>query len=213
MDATADTDAIVPADDGPLRTCVVTRGQHPVADLVRFVQGPDGAIVPDLAGRLPGRGVWVCCDAQSVTTAVKTRAFNKSLKREAQAAADLPDLVERLLLKRACNLLSIANKAGLVVAGNAKVDAAIANGLPLALLHGADCAADGVDKLDRRFHAMCRDSGREPRIVRNLTIEQLSLALGRSNVVHAALMMGGAADLFLSEAERHRRFTTGKPAT
>lgn len=200
------------AGGSSLRTCVVTRAQLPPAELIRFVADPDGAIVPDLACRLPGRGVWVSCDRPSVATAVKTRAFNRSLKRELRAAIDLPDIVGKLMIRRVRDALSIANKAGLVLSGFAKIDKAIAAGTPVALLHGLDAAADGVDKLDWRFTAMCRDAGQAQIVVRELTIEQLSLALGRANVVHAALTAGGAAQHFLTEAGRLKRFGTERPS-
>lgn len=193
----------------PLRTCIVTRAELRPEELIRFAAGPDGAIVPDLACRLPGRGAWVTCDRAQVEAAVKTKAFARALKRNVHAAPDLADLVERLMIKRAMERLSIALKAGLVLTGFAKIDAAVLSGTPVALLHGSDAAEDGVGKLDRRYAAMCRDLDREAIVVRDFTIEQMSLALGRSNVVHAALMKGGAAQHFLSEAGRSRRYRAG----
>src|SRR5690606_38506391 len=106
-----------------LRTCVVTREQRPPEDLIRFVPGPDGQIVPDVGRRLPGRGVWVTAERGAVAEAVKRKAFSKGLKRQVTAAADLPDLVERLLMKRATDALSLANKAGLVTTGFTRVEA------------------------------------------------------------------------------------------
>lgn len=197
------------AGESPLRTCVVSRRQDTPANLLRFVVAPDGTIVPDIDCRLPGRGVWTCLDRKTVETAVRTRAFNKGMKRETQIATDLPDLVERLLLQRALTSLSMCNKAGLALAGFTKVENAIAEGSLGVLLHGEGGSADGIDKLDRRFNAMCRDLGRVPRIIRSFTIEQMSLALGRSNVVHAALKMGGAAQHFLTQVERLDRYRTG----
>lgn len=211
MQVEADDDA---GDEGPgasLRTCIVTRAEHPPAELIRFVAGPDGTLVPDLACRLPGRGAWVSCDRAAVEAAVKRKAFARSLKRDVAVPADLATVVERLMQRRASDSLSLAKKAGLVVTGFTKIDAAVAAGQPIALLHGADASADGVEKLDRRFTAMCRDAGRDAIVVRALTIEQLSLALGRANVVHAALMVGGAARSFLSEAGRLARYRSGRP--
>lgn len=194
----------------PQRTCVVTRVQQSPDRLLRFVADPDGAIIPDLSCRLPGRGVWVSLDRKSVEAAVKSRAFARSLKRPVKAAEDLPDLVDKLLMQRLSGALSIANKAGLVVTGFTRVDQAIAKGEAAILLHASDGAADGIEKLDRRYAAMCRDLGRTPRSTRTFTAEQMSLALGRANVVHAALMMGGAAQHFLAEAERLTSYRTGK---
>src|SRR5882724_10434331 len=131
------------ADGGPLRQCAVSRAQKPPEELIRFVAGPDGAIVPDLARRLPGRGVWVDATRQAVAVAVRKGAFGRSLKRQVSVSSDLPAHVERLMTRRLVDALSIANKAGLVVAGFAKVDEKIMREKATALVHAADAAADG----------------------------------------------------------------------
>ena len=210
MDTAVDDNVRKAGGQAPVRTCAVTRAEAPAADLIRFAAGPDGTIVPDLAGKLPGRGVWVTCDRAIVTKAVQTGAFARSLKRQVTADKELPELVERLMQKRLAEALSLANKAGAALAGFTKVDTAIANGNVAVLLHGSDGSVDGAEKLDRRFLAMCRDAGRTPHIERSFGIRQMSLALGRANVVHAALITGGAAKNFLVEAGRLKRYTTGK---
>lgn len=196
-----------------LRTCIATREQKPPEELIRFVPGPDGQIVPDVARRLPGRGVWVTAERGAVAEAVKRKAFARSLKRQVAVPADLPDLVERLLVKRAMDALSLANKAGLVTTGFTRIEAAIAAGSVAALLHGLEAAADGVGKLDRRFQAASRQIGRPAPIIQELTVEQMSLALGRSNVVHAALSAGGATTNFLNEVGRVTRYRSGVSAS
>jgi hypothetical protein len=195
-------------DTAPERTCVVTRTVHEPEELIRFVCGPDGHIVPDLARRLPGRGVWVGCARATVQAAVKTGAFARSLRRQVTVAPDLPDAVEKLMLRRVMDALSLANKAGLALAGFAKVEEAITAGHCVALLHASDAAEDGAGKLDRKFRAIWAAKGLagEPTIVRGLASAELSLAMGRSNVVHAALNRGGAASNFLNEAERLQRY-------
>ncbi|MGZ5914868.1 MAG: RNA-binding protein, partial [Hyphomicrobium sp.] len=110
---------------------------------------------------------------------------------------------------RALGALSLANKAGLVTTGFEKVEALLSGGRAAALLQGADAAEDGKRKLDRKFAAIQRDSGKAAPVVDWLTIEQLSLAIGRSNVVHAALKQGGATQRFLRGAERLRRYRSG----
>jgi Predicted nucleic-acid-binding protein implicated in transcription termination len=194
---------------GPERLCALTRSVHPIAELIRFVAAPDGSIVPDLSCKLPGRGVWLTCDKAIVKAAVKSGVFAKSLKRSVRAAPDLADQVELALLARTQNALSLANKAALVGTGYGQVEAMIAAGEVVALVHGDDAAEGGRDKLDRKFIALCRDKGLEPLIFAPLTIEQMSLAMGRENVVHAALKPGGAAEKFLSEARRLARFRAG----
>ncbi|MCL4765569.1 MAG: RNA-binding protein [Hyphomicrobiaceae bacterium] len=194
-----------------LRTCIVTREQRPPEELIRFVPGPGAEIVPDVARRLPGRGVWVSAERGAVAEAVRRKAFARSLKRQVVARPDLPEVVERLLAKRAGDALSLANKAGLVTTGFTRVEAAIAAGGVAALLHGQDAAEDGVAKLDRLFRAVSAQTGRPAVVDRELTVEQLSLALGRANVVHAALSAGGATTNFLNEAGRVARYRSGSP--
>jgi predicted RNA-binding protein YlxR (DUF448 family) len=198
---------------GPLRRCVVTRTEREPDDLVRFVVDPSGAVVPDVARKLPGRGVWVTADKVSVAAAVKVNAFAKSLKRQVTAAPDLPERVESLFVRRVLEALSLANKAGLVSTGFEKVEKLLDAGRAAALLHGSDAALDGMRKLDRKFAAIQQDKGQAAPVVDWLTIEQMSLAIGRSNVVHAGLKQGGATNRFLREAERLRRFRSGTGAS
>lgn len=202
-------DAEVETQQGPLRRCIVTRAERPPEDLIRFVAGPDDVIVPDLARALPGRGVWVTAELAAVKSAIKAKAFSKSLKRQVAASPNLAWTVEALITKRVLQALSLANKAGLVSTGFEKVEALVGSGRAFALLHGADAAAGGRDKLDRKFTAIQRDKGKVSPIIDWLTIEQLSLAIGRSNVVHAGLTKGGATKRFLGEAERLRRYRSG----
>ncbi|HEX5957311.1 MAG TPA: RNA-binding protein [Hyphomicrobiaceae bacterium] len=195
----------------PLRLCAVTRTQRSVEDLVRFVLGPDGTIVPDLARRLPGRGVWVEVRRQTLADAVRRKVFARSLQQAVGVPEDLPEQVERLMVRRLAEAISLANKAGLLVTGFAKVEDLIAQGRAAVLIHAADGAADGSAKLSRKFQAV---AGPEPALqatVTELPGLQLDLAIGRSNVVHAAASGGGAAQRILQEAQRLRRYRSGDP--
>lgn len=202
------------AGDTPERTCIVTRAKGSPQTLIRFVAGPEGQIVPDLAGRLPGRGVWVNATRADVETATRTGAFARALKRKVVAPAGLAGMVEALLVRRLAEALSLANKAGVVVAGYSRVEAAIAKGDVHVLIHAAEAADDGSRKLDQKLvhqHAdACREldlpPGAAPQVVRDLSNDELSLALGRPHVVHAALRSGGAAGNFIKAAERLRRY-------
>jgi len=240
-----DPDGVEVADEpqltGPNRLCALTRTPHPIADLIRFGAGLDGVVVPDLAIRLPGRGVWIALDRASVEQAVRRNVFAKSLKRAVTPPADLPARIDALLQKRVLEALSLANKAGQVVPGFAKIDAALEQGHVIGLFHGTDGATDGVERLDRKFRAITaanivadeahrgihspsmpeqetepdqtsltnetppRRTGMSP-IVSELTIDQISLAIGRSNVVHAAIISGGAAARLMDEARRLQRY-------
>jgi predicted RNA-binding protein YlxR (DUF448 family) len=199
--------------DGGARLCAATREALDPGSLIRFVADPDGGIVPDLARRLPGRGVWIKASKEVVERAVTANVFAKSLKRAVRPDPALPDRVEQLLEKRVLDALAIANKAGLVTTGFQQVDELVASGAAVALIQGADAADGGRDKLQRKFVAVARAKGRKTALVTSLSTEQLSLAMGRSNVVHAALIQGGAAQRFLNEAERLERYRSGSAAS
>ncbi|WP_072394704.1 RNA-binding protein [Hyphomicrobium sp. CS1GBMeth3] len=191
------------------RLCAATREALDPALLIRFVADPDGGVVPDLARRLPGRGVWVKADKATVAQAVRNNVFARSLKRSVKADPALAERVEHLLEKRALEALALANKAGLVTTGFQQVDELIASGAAIGLVQAGDAAEGGREKLARKFAAVARAAGREAAVVTSLSTEQLSLAMGRSNVVHAALIKGGAAERFMEEAERLSRYRLG----
>ncbi len=207
-------DRQVPPDathGSPLRLCAVTRTHKAPDDLIRFVLAPDGSIVPDLARRLPGRGVWVGATHRDVAAAVRQKAFARSLKRSVLVPDDLAPRVESLIKRRLADAISLARKAGLLVAGFAKVEELIGLGQAVLLVHAADAAGDGVAKLDRKFRALRGPGAEAEAIVRELTSEELSLAIGRSNVVHAAASGGGACRRIAYEASRLRHYREGGP--
>ena len=214
--ATTDDDEIGTEPESSVpgqRMCAVTRLSRPLDELIRFVADPEGRVVPDLARRLPGRGVSITADRQSLAKAVKQNVFARGLKRPVTLPNDLGGLVEQLLHKRLLERLSLCAKAGLTVTGFSQVEAALEAGELKALLHGSDAAADGCGKLDRKWKAIAEANVREPIIFAGLTIAEISLALGRANVVHAGLKPGGATDRFLSEAFRLSRFRSGVDAS
>jgi predicted RNA-binding protein YlxR (DUF448 family) len=178
------------------RMCAVTRVVRPVEELIRFVAGPDG-LVPDLKRRLPGRGVWVTARRSDIAAAVKRGAFQKSLRADVKIPSGLPEMVDGLLERAALDALAIAHKAALVVTGFTRVETAIAERPVAALFHAKDGSADGARKLEAALAR--RDAAAGPiEIVRTFTTEQLDLALGRLNVVHAALLAGRAGETFLA---------------
>ena len=193
------------------RLCVVTRTVKPVDEMIRFVLGPDGNVVPDLKRRLPGRGVWVTATRAATAEAVKRRAFARSLKTEVRVSADLPKQVESLLERAALDALSIAHKAGRVVAGYARVERALAAEPVVALLHAADAGREGRRKLAAAERRSREDEAEGPMVIEAFTAEQLDLALGRPNVVHAALLAGPAGDGFLARYRRLERFRADGP--
>jgi predicted RNA-binding protein YlxR (DUF448 family) len=196
-EAGADTDG-GPRDRkaGPARLCIAMRTVRPVEEMIRFVVDPDGAIVPDIKRKLPGRGVWVTATAVAVSKAAAKNAFARSLRQPVRVPADLAGVTEALLEQSALDALSIANKAGLVKFGFARVETALVERRAVALLHAAEAGADGVRKLAA---ARRRGGGdREPIFITAFTAMQLDLALGRPNVIHAALLAGAASEAFIA---------------
>jgi predicted RNA-binding protein YlxR (DUF448 family) len=198
--ATADT----------VRRCAQTRAHRPKDDLIRFVLGPDGGVVPDLREKLPGRGVWLTAAHDVVADAAKKNVFARALKTQAKAAPDLAELVDRLLAEAALQAFALANKAGEVTFGHAKVEEALAKARVLALVHAREAAEDGCRKLDGKARA-ARDGASLPAIC-SLGTDELGLASGRTNVIHAALIQGGAARRFLAAAQRLERYRKGSIA-
>lgn len=197
-------------DDGPRtnrsateRMCAVTRLVRPIDELIRFVVAPQGEVIPDLKRKLPGRGLWVSASRQAVAEAVRRNQFTKGFKREVRVAPTLAADTEALLVRSVTEALAMAAKAGQVVSGFSKVEGALRLGQAAALIHASDGAADGIRKLDAivRQNAGIGDESREFPVVTALTSEQLDLALGRSNVIHAAVLAGPASKTFLSRSQ------------
>jgi hypothetical protein len=190
---------------GSERACALTREVKPVDELVRFVLGPADEVVPDVKRKLPGRGLWITGTRAAVDQALKRNVFARGFKREVRAPANLGADTERLLQRSALDALAIAGKAGLVVSGFAKVEAALDDGKVVALIHATDAAADGRRKLDARLRA---DGTRQIPVADVFSGAQLDLALNRPNVVHAALLAGPGSETFLARVARYVRFRT-----
>jgi uncharacterized protein len=188
------------------RLCVATRTVRPVADLIRFVVGPDGDPVADIGRKLPGRGIWVTATQDALGEAIRRKAFARGFKREVRLPPDLVGRTEQLLERAALDALAVAGKAGLVAAGFAKAEAALERGEAVALLHAAEAAPDGIRKLDT---ALRRGPGGPLPVIGFLTVAQLDLALSRPNVIHAALLAGPISETFLARCRRLERFRTG----
>ena len=184
---------------GPERRCIATGESGATDRLIRFVVSPSGEAVPDIAGRLPGRGAWLTADRALVRQAVKRNVFSRAFRMPVSAPADLDDQLEALLARRLIDTVSLARKAGQAVTGSEKVRAAINSGSAAILLQATDGAADGVAKLA----ALARSAGKG-RIsrVQVLTSAELGLAFGREFAIHAALDAGGIAVRALAEATR-----------
>ena len=191
----------------PERTCIVTREAKGPAGLIRFVLGPDHQVVPDLRHKLPGRGVWVTARSDLVEEAAKRRLFSRAFKTEAKAPETLAQDIERLLRDDLRQGLALANKAGAVVTGFFKVESAITDKPIVALIHAAEAAEDGRRKLANQLRKRLGEAISSFPVIQDLSNDELDLALGRSHVIHAALVAGAGSDGFLNRWHRYRSYS------
>jgi uncharacterized protein len=190
----------------PERTCIVTREANSPAGLIRFVLGPDNQVVPDLKNKLPGRGAWVTARFDMVEEAAKRRLFARAFKAEAKAPETLAQDIERLLRDDLRQGLALANKAGAVITGFHKVESTITDKPIVALIHAAEAAEDGRRKLANQLRKRFGEAISSFPVIQELSNDELDLALGRSNVIHAALVAGAGSDGFLNRWHRYRIF-------
>lgn len=194
------------------RMCAVSRQVRPIDELIRFVVSPDGEVIADVKRRLPGRGLWLSASRRVVAEALRRHQFGRGFKRDVRVAPTLVEDTEGLLARNVSDALAIAAKAGQLIVGFTKVEAALQarpNGNRIAaLIHASDGAADGIRKLDAllRQNAGIRGDTSEIPIVTILTSAELDLALGRANVIHAALLAGPASRTFLSRSQTLVRY-------
>jgi len=187
-------------ETGPLRRCIVTGERLAKETMVRFVVGPDGAIVPDVGAALPGRGLWLTSRRDIVAVAVKKRAFDRAARRPVTMPADLADRIERLLAQRCREAVGLARRSGKAVSGFEKVGEAIRKGGVGLLL----AASDGAEGGRQKIAALARDLP----VVDALDAAELGAAFGRDHVVHGAIGSGALAARLRVDAARLAGFRT-----
>lgn len=195
------------------RLCIVSRRTLDPAMLVRFVAAPDGTVVADLKRRLPGRGAHVEMRRAAVDLAVKRKLFGRALKREVKGTETLGADVDEALKRGALGFMGLARKAGQLVTGATKVDTAIRSGRAVAVLHASDAAADGIRKLDgARMAALGSGAAAEMPAFRPFRSDELGLAFGGGNVVHAAVLAGEAGAALLKRLQALSSYRGEGPA-
>ncbi len=187
-------------DDGPERKCLATGEVRPKSDLIRFVAGPDGTVVPDIAGKLPGRGFYVTADRKALETAVAKKLFSRGAKAPVNVPDGLVDEVERQLARRVVDLISLARKAGKAVAGYEKVKSWLDREEARVLIQASDGSARGKSKLSTPYMGD---------FIGWLTADELGLAFGRQTVIHGALGSGGLGQRVVEEARRLKGMRLG----
>jgi predicted RNA-binding protein YlxR (DUF448 family) len=185
--------------EAPERLCIVTGERLPTNALIRFVLSPEGQVVPDLKQELPGRGVWVKAQAQAVAKALADGRFPKAFRAGCKADSALPQRIADLIRANARQYLALANKAGLVAVGFERTAETLNSGKARVLVEAADGSEEGHRKLRLKRPAGCE-------IVAEFDSRELSLALGRANVIHAALAEGSLTEKFLAAARLAEAF-------
>jgi len=181
------------SDDGAERRCIVTRETQLKPAMIRFVAGPDGQLVPDVLGRLPGRGMWISADRSVLEQALHKRLFNRAAKAELNVPDGLADTVEDMLVRRVVELIALARKAGQAVAGYEKVKSWLISGQGSILVQATDGSSRGKSKLN---------TPSDGRFIGCLSAGEIGLAFGRESVIHGAVTAGGLGDRILEEATR-----------
>lgn len=176
------------------RKCLATGEVNPKRGLIRFVVGPDEAVYPDVAFKLPGRGMYVSAERAALELAVRKKLFARGARRPVAVPDDLVAQVEAALLRRVIDRLALARKAGRAIAGYEKVKDWLDKDRAAILLQASDGSERGKSKLHR-------PGGRGSHF-EILTQGELGLAFGRGYVIHAALAAGRLADAFRDDAVR-----------
>jgi uncharacterized protein len=180
-------------NEEPERRCIVTGEVQPKPGLIRFVLGPDAMIFPDLANKLPGRGIWVTADREVLEMAVSKNAFSRAARQPVKLPEGLPDLIESALARRVVDLVSLARKSGRAVCGFEKVKDWLAQGRAKVLLQASDGSERGKGKL------WTPEGGRW---FGCLTASELGLAFGRDHAIHGALATGGLTKRVIVDAAK-----------
>jgi uncharacterized protein len=184
--------------EDPERRCIVTGESQPKAGLVRFAVSPEGEVVPDVLGRLPGRGIYIVADRAAIEKAAKKGLFARAARRAVKVPEGLADLVEALLLRRVTDLLSMARKAGDAVTGFEKVKDWLVKGQAKVLIQ----ASDGSPREASRLHPPQAKDGGEASFIGCLTAGEMGLSFGRERAIHGALAAGGLTTRVVEEAAR-----------
>ncbi|QAY76790.1 DUF448 domain-containing protein [Sphingosinicella sp. BN140058] len=197
------------------RKCILS-GEHDARDaLIRLALGPDGQVAPDVRAKAPGRGAWIGVDRAALEKAQangKLRgALARAFKGPVQAPEDLADRIEAALRQTALDRLGLEARAGTLITGSEKIDVALRRGEVHLLLHAADAGEDGTRKLEQAYRVGSMDEDESPIEARQGLVFPaerpiLSLALGRQNVVHVAVIDRAAAQRVRHALERWRDF-------
>ncbi|MCK5296279.1 MAG: RNA-binding protein [Alphaproteobacteria bacterium] len=176
------------------RKCIVTGRILPKEEMIRFAVGPDNQMVPDIENRLPGRGFWLSSERNVLEKDSMATFFSKAVRKKVSVPDNFIDTLEKLLVNRCVNLLGLACKAGLVVSGFEKVREAVKGNRAETLFTASDGADNGRKKL--------KNLASDKKVIETLSVDELTIGLGRDNIVHVAVAKGRLAETLIRETAR-----------
>ncbi|MCO6184777.1 RNA-binding protein [Rhizobium sp. L1K21] len=194
------------------RTCIVTRESGSAEELIRFVAGPDGAVVPDLKRKLPGRGCWVKAEKSVLEIAIRKNHFSRALKEKVTVDPALAEQVESLMVSDLAGMMNLARKAGQFVSGAMKVDNAVRSGEAMAVFHAQDAAADGIRKVDqarKAFHLTMETEAEIPSF-QPFEPAEMEKLMGENAFKHACALAGQAGEGVVKRAKVLKRYRDGR---
>ena len=178
---------------GAERKCIATGEVQPKFGLIRFVVGPDQQIVPDILGKLPGRGIWVSAQHETLAKTIAKGLFSRGAKQTVSVPGTLISDIESQLARRVIDLISLARKSGQAVSGYEKVKDWLSKETARVLIQASDGSARGKSKLSTPYGGS---------FIGWLTADELGLAFGRQTAIHGALASGGLTSRIVEEAAR-----------
>ena len=178
---------------GAERKCIATGEVQPKFSLIRFVVRPDQQIVPDILGKLPGRGIWVSAQHETLAKTITKGLFSRGAKQTVSVPGTLISDIESQLARRVIDLISLARKSGQAVSGYEKVKDWLSKETARVLIQASDGSARGKSKLSTPYGGS---------FIGWLTADELGLAFGRQTAIHGALASGGLTSRIVEEAAR-----------
>jgi predicted RNA-binding protein YlxR (DUF448 family) len=194
----ADAAAEDEQERGPLRRCIVTRERLPKERMIRFVVGPDRTVVPDLAARLPGRGIWLSARGDVIETARARGGFARAARGMVTVPPDLPALLQAALARRIGEFLGLARRAGQAVCGFQKAREWLISGRAGLVVQASDGSAE---ERARFLGSHCVPA------IAPLPAASLGAVFGRDHAVHVAVAPGRLAGVIAADAERLAGFS------
>ncbi len=177
--------------------------------MIRFVADPQGGVVADLKGQLPGRGCWVTARRALVQQATEKNLFARALKARVTVSPDLPGEIDVLLVSALTGMMGLARKAGQIVIGASKVDAAVRSGQAIAVFHATDAAPDGVRKIDQARRAFSAGEEAQTAVFQLLSADEMAVLAAGGHVIHLAVLAGQAGEGVVKRAKMLDRFRNG----